>query len=71
MKFLLGWTFKLAFVGVLYLGFSGGFQVKLPETVLGYKVPESAQQFVDRTAKIADIGQQTQVGFKNIAAGLK
>ncbi len=71
MKFILGWTFKLAFVGVLYLGFSSGFHVQLPETVMGYKVPESAQQFVDRTTKIADFGQQTEVGFKSMAAGLK
>ncbi len=71
MKFILGWTFKLAFLGVVYLGLSSGFNVKLPETVMGYKVPESAQQFVDRTSKIADFGQHTQVGFKSISAGLK
>ena len=71
MKFVLGWTFKLAFLGVVYLGVTSGFHVKLPETVLGYKVPESAQQFVDRSSKIADFGQQTQTGFKSIAAGLK
>jgi hypothetical protein len=71
MKFILGWTFKLAFVGVVYLGFTSGFHVQLPATVLGYKVPESAQQFVDRSSKIADFGQQTQTGFKSIAAGLK
>jgi hypothetical protein len=35
MKFVLGWTFKLAVLGVLYFGFTGGF--KLPETVLGHK----------------------------------
>jgi hypothetical protein len=71
MRFILGWTFKLAFLGVMYLGFTGGFHVKLPETVLGFKVPDTAQQFVDRTAKITEYGQQTQSGFKNIAAGLK
>ena len=71
MKSILGWAFKLAFVGVVYLGFTSGFHVKLPETVLGYKVPGAAQEFVDRSSKIADFGQQTQAGFKNIAAGLK
>jgi hypothetical protein len=71
MKFLLGWTFKLAFLGVIYLGFTGAFNVKLPDTVLGYKVPDSAHQFVERTAKIADYGQQTQNSFKNIANGFK
>jgi hypothetical protein len=71
MKFVLGWTFKLAFLGVVYLGFTSGFHVQLPETVLGYKVPESAQQFVERSSRIADFGQQTQTGFKSITAGLK
>jgi hypothetical protein len=71
MKSILGWTFKLAFVGVLYLGFTSGFHVTLPATVLGYKVPGATQEFVDRSSKIADFGQQTQTGFKNIAAGLK
>ena len=71
MRFVLGWTFKLAFLGVIYLGFTGAFHVKLPATVLGYKVPDTAQQFVDRTAKIAEYGQQTQAGFKNIANGLR
>ena len=71
MKFVLGWTFKLAFLGVIYLGFTSGFHVKLPETVLGYKVPEQAQQYVDRTSKIAEYGHQTQSGFENIAKGLK
>ena len=71
MKSILGWAFKLSFVGVVYLGFSSGFHVKLPETVLGYKVPAEAQEFVDRSSKIADFGQQTQTGFKTIAAGLK
>ena len=71
MKFILGWTFKLAFLGVIYLGFTSGFHVKLPETVLGYRVPESAQQFVDRSSKITEYGQQTQASFKSIASGLK
>lgn len=72
MKFLIGWTLKLAFLGVAYLGFTGAFgAVKLPETVLGYKVPDAAHQFVERTAKIADYGQQAQNGFKNIANSFK
>jgi hypothetical protein len=71
MKTILGWTFKLAFLGVVYLGFTNGFHVQLPATVLGFKVPDAAQQFVDQTSKITEFGQQTQTGFKNIAAGLK
>lgn len=71
MRTLLGWIFKAAFMGVLYLGVTSGLQVKLPETILGYKVPEQARQFVDRTAQIADFGQQTQNGFKGIADSFK
>jgi hypothetical protein len=69
MRFLLGWSFKLTFLGLAYLGYTGA--LKLPETVMGYKVPDSAHQFVERTAKIADYGQQAQNSFKNIASGLK
>jgi hypothetical protein len=71
MKFLLGWTFKLGCLGVMYMAFTGAFNIKLPETVLGYKVPEQAHQFVERTAKIADYGQQTQNGFKTISNSFK
>src|SRR5207248_3509645 len=35
MRFLLGWSLKLSLVGVVYLGMSSGFKVKLPEEVLG------------------------------------
>ena len=71
MRTLLGWIFKASFVGVLYLGVTSGMQVKLPESILGFKVPDQAQQFVDRTAQIADFGKQTQNGFKGIADSLK
>ena len=39
MRFLIGWALKLSLVGVVYLGMTSGFKVKLPEEVLGYKVP--------------------------------
>ncbi len=71
MRTLLGWIFKAGFVGVLYLGVTSGMHVKLPETILGYKVPEHAQQWVDRTSQIADYGKQTQNGFKGIADAFK
>jgi hypothetical protein len=72
MRTLLGWIFKASFVGVIYLGVTaGGFKVKLPDEVLGYKVPEAAQQWVDRTTQIADFGKQTQAGFKGIADSFK
>ncbi len=71
MRTLLGWVFKAAFAGVLYLGVTSGMQVKLPDTVLGFKVPEQAHQFVERTSQIADFGKQTQSGFKGIADSFK
>jgi hypothetical protein len=71
MRLLLGWSLKLSLVGVVYLGMSSGFKVKLPEEVLGYKVPASAQEWVDRNARIADFGQQAQSGFKSIGDQLK
>ena len=71
MRFLLGWALKLSIVGVIYLGMTSGFKVKLPEEVLGYKVPVAAQEWVDRNAKIAEYGQQTQATFKTIGEQLK
>ena len=39
MRFALGWVFKFAFVGVVYLAFTGNHRIPLPETVMGHKVP--------------------------------
>jgi hypothetical protein len=71
MRTLLGWVLKASFLGVLYIALTSGAQVKLPETVLGYKVPEQAQQWVNRTAQITDYGTQVQTGFKGIADSFK
>ncbi len=71
MKFLLGWALKLSLVGVVYVVMTSGFKIKLPEEILGYRVPESAQRFVDRTSEIANIGEKTQTGFKSIADSFK
>ena len=71
MRTLLGWIFKASFLGVLYLAVTSGMQVKLPETVMGFKVPDQAQQWVDRTSKIVEYGQQTQSGFKGISDAFK
>ena len=71
MRFLLGWALKLSVVGVVYLGLTSGFKVKLPEEVLGYKVPAAAQEWVDRNAQIGAFGKQTQVGLKSIGDQLK
>ena len=71
MRFLLGWTLKLSLVSVVYLGMTSGFKIKLPEEVLGYKVPPAAQEWVDRNAKIAAYGKETQAGFKSIGQQLR
>jgi len=71
MRYLLGWFLKLSFVGDVYLGMTTGFKVKLPEEVLGYKVPPTAQQWVDRNAQIGEYGKQTQAGLKAIGDQLK
>ena len=67
MRFVLGWIFKLGCLGLIYLGMTSGFRVQLPEEVLGFKVPQGAQQWVDRNAQIGEYGQQTQASFKGIA----
>jgi hypothetical protein len=67
---LVGWMLKLSVLGVIYLGMTSGLHVKLPEEILGYKVPATAQQWVDRNAQIGELGQQTQAGFKTIADSL-
>jgi hypothetical protein len=71
MRFLLGWALKLSFVGVIYLGMTSGFKIKLPEEVLGYKVPATAQEWVDRNAQISAYGKQTKTAFETIGQNLK
>jgi hypothetical protein len=71
MRFLLGWALKLSFIGVVYLGMTSGFKIKLPEEVLGYKVPGAAQQWVDRNAQISEYGKQTKDTFEKIGQQLK
>jgi hypothetical protein len=69
MRFLVGWMFKLSFLGLIYFGMTSGFRIQLPEEILGYRLPTSAQQWVDRNAQIGEFGKQTQAGFKTIADG--
>ena len=71
MRLLVGWMFKLGFLGLIYFGMTSGFRIELPEEVLGYKVPTTAQQWVDRNAQIGEYGKQTQAGFKAISDGFK
>lgn len=67
MRFLVGWVFKLGFLGLIYFGLTSGVRVQLPEEILGYKVPVEAQQWIDRNAQIGEFGKQTQAGFKTVA----
>ena len=67
MRFLLNWSIKLSLAGVLYIAATTGSSLKLPETIWGFKVPESARQWVNRNADIAAIGEQTTANFKTIA----
>jgi hypothetical protein len=71
MRFLVGWTLKLSIVGVIYVGMTSGFKVKLPEEVLGYKVPATAQQWVDRNTQIGEYGKQTKTAFETIGQQFK
>jgi hypothetical protein len=71
MRFLLGWALKLAFIGAIYLGITSGYKIKLPEQVLGYKVPDTAQQWVDRNAQIGEYGKQTKAGLEMLGQQLK
>ncbi|MCX7364737.1 MAG: hypothetical protein NTV97_23265 [Alphaproteobacteria bacterium] len=41
MRFALGWLFKFAFVGMIYLAYTGSYKIQLPEAVMGHKVPSS------------------------------
>ncbi len=67
MRTLVGWMIKLSCLGLVYVGLTSGIKVKLPDEILGFKVPATAQQWVDRNAQISEYGQQTQASFKNIA----
>jgi hypothetical protein len=67
---LLGWVFKLGALGLVYVGMTSGVHLKLPDEILGYKVPASAQQWVDRNAQIAEYGTRTKASFEHIADSL-
>jgi hypothetical protein len=67
MRFLLGWLFKLGFLGVAYLAATGSLQFKLPDSMLGYEVPPEARQWVERNAQLNDL----EASLKQIAARLR
>jgi hypothetical protein len=71
MRFMLGWTLKLALVGLVYAGVTGAIPMQLPDTILGYQVPDAAKRLAGSGGQIQDIAGKTQAGFKTIADSLK
>lgn len=71
MKTLFGWGIKLGLVGLVVATMTGAVKLKLPETVLGYEVPQEARQWVERNAKIQELGAMTTSGFKGVADKIK
>jgi hypothetical protein len=71
MRFLLGWLFKLGFLGVTYLAVTGSLQFKLPASILGYEMPPEARQWVERNAQINDLAGKTEISLKQISDRLK
>jgi hypothetical protein len=69
MRTILGWSIKLSIAGLVYAAVTSG-SVKLPATVLGYQVPESARQWVDRNSQVADLARQTQANLKGLTDAL-
>jgi hypothetical protein len=67
MRTLTRWAIKLSIAGVLYIAMTHGSHLKLPETILGFPVPAVAQQFLDSSSQISDLGKQTTAGFQGIA----
>jgi hypothetical protein len=64
---LLGWMVKLSVLGVIGAVVTGNLEVKVPETVMGYKVPESVKQQLESASKIKEYGADTTAGFKKIS----
>ncbi len=71
MRFILGWTLKLAFVGLIYAGVTGAIPMHLPDTILGYQLPDAAKRFAGSGGQIQDLAGKTQAGFKTIADSFK
>ena len=67
MRFLpLRWLFRLGFWGVAWLVLMGDLQIKLPDTVLGYAVPQQAKDWVEGAQR-----DDVTNGFNDIAGRLK
>ena len=71
MRFLLGWAFRLGFLGMAWLAVTGNLQLKLPESVLGYEMPPLVRQWAERAARVGDLENGTGSGLKRISDSLK
>ena len=71
MRFLLGWLFRLGFLGMAYLAVTGNLQFKLPASMLGYEVPAEVRQWVERNAQINDLAGKTETSLKQISDRLR
>lgn len=70
MRLLIGWTFKLAFAALLYFGVAGNWSIKMPDTVLGLRVPDAIRRSVEAPNQLRAFAAQTQNGFKKLSDAL-
>lgn len=68
MRLLLRWHLHMVLLCVLSFSLASGLSVQLPKDVLGYKVPPSAQTWVDAT--ISDLGLQAQNSSMTVERGI-
>jgi len=71
MRFLLGWSLKLAVIGLFYAGVTGAIPVQLPDTILGFQVPDAAKRLASNGAQIQELAGKTQANFKTVADSFK
>jgi hypothetical protein len=71
MRFLLGWSLKLAVMGLIYAGVTGMIPMTLPDTIMGLQVPDAAKRLAGSGGQIQEIAGKTQAGFKGIADSFK
>jgi hypothetical protein len=71
MRFLLGWAFKLGFLGMAWLAVTGNLQLRLPESILGYEMPPQLRQWAERAARVGDLENGTESGLRRISDSLK
>lgn len=71
MRFLLGWMFKLGILAVAYLAMTGDLKLKVPDTVLGYEMPQATRQWGDPSGQLGDMAKQTRTALKQISDSFK